>query len=172
MIVVKSLIPKKADIDAMNKVWMDELDEYGKFIIKDFEKLVSPWSGAKPSFDLARYMDASGTKLVVRVVGNEEGKDKWKWVVYGTKPHIIRPKSGGVLAFPSVYNAGSKPGSLFTSRASSGGETVFTRSEVHHPGTEAREWDALLAKEHQKPYERWMKNAEPRVVKASGHSLT
>ena len=43
-----------------------------------------------------------------------------RFVHDGTKPHIIRAKTGGVLAFPGA-----------------GGVTVFAR-EVHHPGTRAR----------------------------------
>ena len=170
MIAVKSIIPKKIDVPAMDKVWLEELEEYGKFIIRDFEKTVAPWSGAKPSFVLARYVTAQGTTLVVRITGNAEGVQKWWWRELGTKPHTIRAKSAKTLAFPSVYHRGSTPGKLFVSRATSGGETIFS-PVVQHPGTEARNMGALIAAEHEKPFQSWMQNAEPRVAKASGHAI-
>ncbi len=170
MIAVKAIHPKKLDTQAMNAAWMAELKKYGKFVQRDFERVVEPWKGTKPEFQLAYYLDAEGFKLVVRVVGPEEGRKKFWYLNDGTKPHTIRAK-GRTLAFPSIYHSGSTPGSIRTYPASSEGSTVFT-PEVHHPGTEARDFCGTIRKEHEKPFAEWMRAATGRVAQASGNAMT
>ena len=170
MIAVKAIIPKKVNVKAMNDAWLDEMTKFGKFIIKDFEGVVRPWHEPKPEFQLVRQMTAEGSKLIVRVVGPEEGRKKWAYVNFGTRAHTIRARNAKTLAFPSVYHSGSTPGKKFTIAASSSGPTVYA-SEVQHPGTEARRFDLVIAEDNQKPYEEWMKAAAPRVAEASGHAI-
>ncbi len=171
MIVVKTVHPKrKLDEPAMNEAWLAELKKYGKFIQKDFDGIVEPWKGAKPVFQLAYYLDQEGFKLVVRVMGPDEGRKKFWYLNNGTRAHTIRAKPGGRLAFPSIYNAGSTPGKIRTYPASSGGDTIFT-PEVQHPGTEARDFTGTIAKDHEKPFYEWMRAATGRVAQASGQAI-
>ena len=68
----------------------------------------------------------------------------WGYVDEGTKPHDIRPKKpGGVLAFPSAFAPKTQPRSLKSGAGSSGGPVVVTQA-VHHPGTKARNFSAML----------------------------
>jgi hypothetical protein len=50
-------------------------------------------------------------------------------VEYGTRPHIIRPRTKSILRFPANGRSARLTGSLRR-----GGDAVFAR-EVHHPGT-------------------------------------
>lgn len=56
----------------------------------------------------------------------------------GTKPHIIRPRSGSALRFLGGGGRISQPGPN-QRIATRGGGVVFAKV-VHHPGTPARPW--------------------------------
>lgn len=144
---------------------------FSEFVVKDHKKVTAPWSGEKPDW-VVRYW-ANQYQIGFQVYpSNEDSKGalKWLWIDLGTKAHEIRAKNGGVLAFPSQHQAGSRPGSLFTSKASSGGDMVFTPA-VQHPGTEARGWSKMLQELEQPLFEKWMEPAMAKAAKASGHAM-
>jgi hypothetical protein len=72
----------------------------------------------------------------------------YKYVNYGTKPHVIRPKKGKVLAFQSGYKAKTRPSVIGSKPGGSFGATVIAK-EVHHPGSEARLFDVAIARRRQ-----------------------
>ncbi len=170
MIRFETVKPPALKLDAMYAVLEAEMAKYAKFIQRDFENIVRPWSAPKPSFKVESEMNPVFIEIRVVVGGPDKGVEKWNYVNAGTRPHTIKPRGAGVLAFPSAYHAGSKPGSKFTSKASSGGETVFTK-EVHHPGTQGRDFTGQIEKDHEKPLAEWMKAAMSKAAKASGHGI-
>lgn len=105
---------------------------------KDFEQVIATWKG-KPGF---RGKTATISKHVATMWGN---KDTWIWGNRGTKPHIIPPKPGRVLAFKPGYNQKSSRSSLSSRRGGSFGKTVFTRRPVRHPGSDGGFWDKMSA---------------------------
>jgi hypothetical protein len=162
--------PNVLDLDAMYKVLEEEMEKYGKFIRKDFEAVVKPWSDPKPTFTVETEMNPVFVEVRVVVGGPEKGVGKWIYVDRGTRPHTIRPKGGGVLVFPGAYSAGSAPGSKRTVKASSSGPNVYAR-EVHHPGTQARDFTGQIGRDHEKPMAAWMKAAMSKAARESGHGI-
>lgn len=69
----------------------------------------------------------------------------YHYVNHGTVPHDIRPRTpGGILAFQSGYRAKTIPNVAFSRAGGAFGPTVVAR-EVHHPGSEARNFDTVIA---------------------------
>lgn len=67
----------------------------------------------------------------------------------GTRPHVIRARDGGVLAFQTGYSPKTTPG-VIPSRpgGATGGETIFAK-QVNHPGFEARAVDLAIQRKNQ-----------------------
>jgi hypothetical protein len=108
--------------------------------------------------------------LQIRVLGPKKGRDKWRYLNEGTRPHKIRPKGNYPLRFQSGYSAGSSPKSTFVMGGKASGPEVFAKA-VNHPGFPAREWSQLIVKEKQAPFERWMKAAMETAARVSGHQM-
>jgi len=69
------------------------------------------------------------------------------YVNEGTRAHWIRPKTrGGRLAFNTKFSPKSLPNSLQAFKGSSGPPVGFA-TEVWHPGTKARHFDVVAAKQ-------------------------
>ncbi len=127
---------------AMNRA----LDKTGTAMIRDFRRTVDTWE-TKPTFRVMAKMFKVGSRVVSITVGTDN--EIYGYVSRGTKPHIIRAKNGGVLAFSGKFAAKTKPGRFLSKTGGSSGETVFT-PEVHHPGTAPRRFEELVVERHQK----------------------
>lgn len=169
---VKAIIPEKFDEKAMMAVLEAEFEKYAPYLLSEFKKTTAHWKGEKPVFKAVMTPHKGrNIRLEIRVLGPQKGRDKWRWLNEGTKPHTIRPKGKGYpLRFQAGYQAGSKPGQTFTTSGRKSGEMVAAM-EVHHPGTAAREWSELIEKMHQRPFERWMQAAMGHAAEASGHAI-
>lgn len=168
---VRAIIPEKFDADALLKTLRDEFERYAPHLVKDLQRTTAHWTGEKPVFKpLIRVWMDREMVLEIRLAGPEKGVNKWIWINEGTKPHVIRPRRARHLHFQTGYTAGSKPGSTFTMRASTGGDWRAAL-EVNHPGTQAREWSRLIEANHQRPFERWMGAAMAKAARASGHEI-
>lgn len=168
---VKAIIPKEFDTQAVMDTLRAEVKKFAPFLVKDFEQTTAGWTGEKPKFTPVIKPQAGQIVLEIRVLGPEHGREKWHWLNAGTKPHKIRPKNAKSLKFPGGhYSAGSTPGSIHTSRARRGSGPSVHAMEVNHPGTKARGWTAILVKENQRPFERWMRAAMKKAARESGHA--
>ncbi len=87
----------------------------------------------------------------------------WKMVDEGTRPHIIVAKNGKALAFGAGGRPKTTPGRL-TSGAGSKGGIVVIRPRVNHPGTEPRNFTALIMK-------RWRRGVQPFIRAAIEEAL-
>jgi len=167
---VKAIIPPQFDEKAMMTVLEREFKKYAPFLVKDFERTVNKWKGEQPEFTPVVITRGREWTLQIRLAGPKKGREKWNYVNYGTRPHVIRPKGNYPLRFRSGYQAGSSPNTIFTMAGKSYGDEVRARV-VHHPGNAPRNWKEVIVKEHEKPFGRWMQAAMGHAANASGHEM-
>jgi hypothetical protein len=107
-------------------------------VVEDFEKTTATWD-EEPEFHVrdVRFRWSVWTDSEI-----------YAYVDRGTRPHVIRPKRPGYpLAFQTGYTAKTVPRVIASRPGGASGPTVYAM-EVHHPGTEAREFTATI-------YEKW-----------------
>jgi hypothetical protein len=122
-------------------------DEVARIAEKDLNEVVSDWKN-QPLF-VTEYRGNQKGSLVwtINATGDEKAIEIFGYVDQGTEPHIIRPVNASRLRFSSGYQAKTAP--IANAQAGSGrssGDVVFAK-EVHHPGTEAREFVGFTALE-------------------------
>lgn len=96
----------------------------------------------------------------------------YEYVTRGTRPHLITPKRSKYLVFgQGTYRAVTTPGVLGSRRVGRGlvgqggvARPVFTK-KVQHPGTKARGFEQLVAKQLQPVLER---NVTAAIMKSVG----
>lgn len=66
------------------------------------------------------------------------------WLDQGTKKHVIKPKKGKLLAFPSQYRPKTKVKVINSTSGGSSGSTAFTQKRIKHPGTKARKFTKVI----------------------------
>ena len=136
-----------------------------------FEQAVAGWQGEKPLWEVVVTSNQYGIYANVRPKQpNSKGALKFLWTDEGTQAHVIRPKPGnkrGLLSFNLNYQAGSVPGVRGSTPASATGPRVFAK-EVHHPGTEARGWTALIRDNAAGVYPRYMQSIFDEIAHSMG----
>ena len=152
-VILKVVLPKNKlfDFKKFTTASVKVLNKTRDDIQKEFEKTTATWKG-KPSFRGDR---ATTSKMRSQMWANS---DKWVWVVRGTKPHIIRPRSAKMLSFKSGFTSKTIPRRIMSRRGGSSGMQVFAKV-VNHPGTKARDFDIVVAKEQQPKLTKAMKRA-------------
>lgn len=172
---VKAIVPKDCDVKAVMSVLDQEVRKYAPFLVNDYEKPTKAWQGDKPRFVPVFKTGGGRISITIRVLGPELGKNKWHWLDAGTKAHKIpkRVRKGKRLHFRSgKYQAGSRPGSLSTSRPGYPKGPFVSPKQVNHPGNAPRGWTEIIVRENQRAFERWMQAAMQHAARASGHSAT
>ena len=109
-------------------------------------EVVKDWDD-KPKFKVvaAARMDGVGFKVVLG--GSRDAQNHFVWTDLGTKPHKIRAKNGGSLAFQVGYQAKTTPVAQFgVGDGTANGAWVRTQ-EVDHPGTDARKFSKTFVDE-------------------------
>jgi hypothetical protein len=170
----KAIKPGPFNNQAVSDTLRDKSKEWAElFKDEQVEPVTDGWEGEKPEWSVQVYW-ANQYQLGFRIVPlrpDDKGSKKFLWLDEGTKgPYPIRAKNAKTLAFPSIYNAGSTPGSLTTFRGVSSGPTVFVPM-VMHPGIKPRNFTREMVKIGQKDYEEYMASAMYEVAKATGHSM-
>jgi len=64
----------------------------------------------------------------------------------GTSAHLISPKPGGVLRFPSAYGRKTNPGMLYSVPGYRSKDFIFTKLPVMNPGFPPRAFDKAVVK--------------------------
>lgn len=138
----KVIIPKKLSVDPakMARVITNTLNATALSIKIDFAVTTQTWSD-KPTFAIE--LPTPSTRTV------STGDRVYTMLNEGTPPHEIAPR-GKVLVFQTPFRAKTVPRSISSGPGRKGGNTVFTRKPIQHPGTEAREWDTTIAKKWKK----------------------
>lgn len=134
---IKVIIPKRAMAEPrkMAQAIKNALDGAAKAAQVDFNVTAQTWQH-KPAFTIDSPSDFS------RVIGTDD--EVYGYVNSGTRPHVIKPRNGKVLAFGSSFSPKTAPRVIGSGGGSKGGGTVFSRG-VNHPGTDAREFDQAKA---------------------------
>lgn len=108
-----------------------------KELINNSKKRVANWKN-KPAFKGRVKTTIDAIILTVAPVQPKEAVKIYTFVSLGTKPHKIRPKNAGSLAFRAgPYTPKTTPSGGFGGSGKSAGPFVLT-GEIEHPGTEAR----------------------------------
>lgn len=126
------------------------LDAAAKGVQEDFRKTTSSWQH-KPAFSVEK---RTGERIV------STNDEIYGYVDEGTRPHVIRPKRGKVLAFAGgAYRAKTSPRVIGSTGGGSSGATVFSRG-VQHPGTKAREFEQAIGEKWERgPFAELMQKA-------------
>jgi hypothetical protein len=77
----------------------------------------------------------------------------------GTRPHTISPSPGGVLVFRTPFESKTLPRSIMSRSGRDGGDVVFTRKPVNHPGTAPRDFDTVIAQKWDRQFATIMQRA-------------
>lgn len=157
-ILLRSITPKGKifDLSQFDRQCANALNDVIQTAKRDFEKTVATWS-KKPTFNVRR---ASASKLEAQVFTANE---IYGYVVRGTKPHQIHVKNAPALKFKSGFTSKTMPRKITSRRGNSFGSWVSKRS-VQHPGTEARDFDIVIAKELQPVLVKEVRNAIKRAT--------
>ena len=165
MILIKTINPGKFNQKGMRDALTAETQAISKDILLDFELTTATWKH-QPKFE--RLVQVGPDKVEI-LVGTDD--EIYGYVDKGTKPHVIRPKrKGGVLAFPSGYNAKTVPNIPSSFKGGSFGTIIFAGA-VKHPGTKARNFDKVIRKSWLPKMKRRMEAAMRRATKASNYSM-
>lgn len=132
----------------MKKALGNALTGTAKAIKVDYDVTTQTWT-RRPTFTITT------PNWYERLITTEN--EIYGYVTGGTRPHIIRPRNAPALSFqwggPGSYSAKTTPRIVASKAGGSSGPTVY-RQEVHHPGTQAREFEVVISDKWQK---RWPK---------------
>ena len=162
--VWKVIKPARLKEDAMRLALLNGMRRIGRLMKKDFEKTVATWKN-KPKFEILISLAGVGPTVVV-----DTNSVIYAYVTKGTDEHIILPRRAKALRFAGTFTAKTVPGVIDSRAGGSSGPDVFSRGVVH-PGTEARNFDKLIAKKWQGPFRDEMHRIMKEVREASGHAL-
>lgn len=127
-------------VQALGDAVQDTADQ----VIADYRKATSTWEH-QPVFRIMARTARVGNRFTSVDVGTDD--EIFGYVDLGTKPHVIRPKNGKVLAFKTGGSPKTRPNRLLATGGSAGTDQAFAK-EVHHPGTKARNFSKLLYTKH------------------------
>jgi len=168
MIVLKEIKPKRLKDETMRLELLNAMRKAGTEIRKDFAKTTATWQH-KPKFEIVVSLTGPGP---VVLVGTD---DKiYRFVDEGTRPHLIQAgiytgkSTKKVLAFPGVSRPKTTPRVIGSGTGFKGGDRIM-RPYVHHPGTEAREFDVTIRKMWESKFKQRMEEAMRKAAAKSGH---
>ena len=169
-VTIKVIKPKPFNDKAMRDYGRSHVAGEGEKMLNLFKDTVKTWEH-KVVFKLEMKVVGVGTlgakEMTTEVTTDDE---IYRYVDQGTKPHIIRPKYAKRLAFPSIFSPKSRPRSLKAEAGSRGPVDTF-RQEVHHPGTEARDFTKEIKALVSVTFRKAMTATMAGMAKVSGHSM-
>jgi len=142
-------------------------NEVKPHFIDAFKRVVANWDH-KVDFQARKFIRVDKIWLNVFPVG--DNKDIWTFVTKGTRPHPIRSKSGGALAFlwggPGSYKPKTAPVGKFGGPGTVSGGVMHFPQVVNHPGSEAREFEKTIKEDNKVWFSRTMENGWRRVIRS------
>jgi len=138
----------------------------GNNLTKKHRPVVRDWEGVKPTFGYK--VTVNPTFVRVTVFARGAGRQKYRWVDLGTKPHLIEAVFKSWLTFQGGYSAKTAPGAKYNQ--GTGGRTGnwAKKKIVAHPGTEARKFSETFNEEEMPVLRRNTQNALRRAVRRKG----
>jgi len=157
-ILLRSITPKGKmfDLSQFDRDASNGLNSTIKVAERDFEKTVATWSN-KPVFTVK---NATAQRLKAEVFTVDE---IYWYVVRGTKAHTITPKRAPALRFQTGFTSKTIPRKITSRRGGRSGPVVSAKV-VHHPGTKARDFDIVIAKQLQPVLEKEVRKAIKRAT--------
>lgn len=160
---IEAIRPRKSpviNVEAFKRELSKAVDKTAGDMQKDFEKTTRTWDTKVKFYARPKGGQLGRRDMVITVYTNNQ---IYQYVDEGTKAHIIRPKNANALHFLSGYRAKTRPGFIGSSSGGASGESVFAK-EVHHPGTKARNFSAIIARKHTP---RFKKNVDAAMARAA-----
>jgi hypothetical protein len=130
--------------NALEPLVYEAVDKTLAAISSDFDKTVKTWTKV-PDFAVET-AHVEGNDLIGRVTTDNE---IYGYVNFGTEPHDIFPVNAKALKFASGYRAKTTPNVIGSKAGGASGSPVYAMG-VHHPGTDARNFDKEIARRRQK----------------------
>lgn len=166
-IVVKEIKPARFKDEAFTAAMQAVAKEVGREMVLDFRETTRTWKH-KPKFELLTAVNPN----VEVLVGTDD--EIYGYVNDGTRPHTIRPKRAKALAFKwggkGSYMPKTKPKVIGSTPGGPRGPQVAF-PEVHHPGTEARNFDDEIEKKWRPKFRRLCEAAMKSGAAKSGHGI-
>jgi len=141
---------RKAEITALDYLARKALEQALKqqvapALIKSHNLVVADWKN-KPEFDTR--IAVRPDKISVTVFPKGPNAGIYEIVDQGSPPHIIRPVKAEFLVFRTGYKSKTlaKPARTVAGGGKATGDIVRAKL-VHHPGSEAREFSKVIAKD-------------------------
>lgn len=120
-------------------------DKVEPALIESHNLVVADWKN-KPEFQTRISVRPDKISMTIFPAGPNAGI--YEIVDQGSPPHIIRPVKAKMLVFNLGYKSKTlaKPARTVAGGGKSSGPLVFAKL-VHHPGSEAREFSKVIAKD-------------------------
>lgn len=138
-------------------------DKVEPALIKSHNLVVADWKN-KPTFETRTSVRPDKISMTVFPAGPNAGI--YEIVDQGSPPHIIRPVKAKMLVFRTDYKSKTlaKPARTVAGGGKATGPLVFAKL-VHHPGSEAREFSKVIAKDIQPQFKTLIDNTFRTVSK-------
>lgn len=151
---LKAVIPTRLALDPQRLMRgiQNGLDASARAVKVDFGVTTQTWK-KKPEFTITETDDG-------RIVGTDD--EIYGYVNDGTPAHDITPKRGKILVFPWGGKGSYRPKtSVRTIGSTDGGSSggIVKLKRVKHPGTDAREFDAVIAEKWREQFPQTMQRA-------------
>jgi len=132
---MKAIVPKGLVFHAraLARAVENTLEAAAKDVQVDFGVTTQTWKH-KPEFTIER-------EAGQRIVSTQD--DVYGYVSEGTRPHVITAHGRGGLVFGVPSSPKTHVRAIGSGRGSRGTTIVHAR-QVHHPGTEAREFEEVI----------------------------
>lgn len=138
-------------------------DKVAPALIKSHNLVVADWKN-KPTFETRISVRPDKISMTVFPAGPNAGI--YEIVDQGSPPHIIKPVKAKLLVFRTGYKSKTlaKPARTVSGGGKASGPLVFAKL-VHHPGSEAREFSKVIAKDIQPQFKTLIDNTFRTVSK-------
>lgn len=152
------IVPRKlaADPRKMALAITNSLNATARAIQTDFNVTAQTFDD-KPTFAIA-----SPTPYTRDISTDNENYTRLN---QGTRPHVISPRPGGTLVFRTPFKSKTLPRTIASGSGSKGGNVVFTRKPINHPGTAPRQFDSVIAEKWRKEFPATLQ----RAIDAAAH---
>lgn len=150
MIRLNPILPQHPalNVEEFERAIENALTGLAEDIRVDFEVTAQTWVN-KPAFKIDK-------RPFERDIYTES--EIYSYVARGTRPHVILPKIAPALRFRPTYKAKTRPRYIGSTGGGASGPFVTARV-VHHPGTEARDFERVIAEKWQKLWPNIMQRA-------------
>jgi hypothetical protein len=153
--LVKSIKPKKLNIDQIRLNLLNALRAEGRAIAKEFDKTTATWKGEKPKFEMLISLTSKDATVIVGAGGSKLGANKWTWIDEGTKPHKIKAKSEPTLWYRKGFTPKTRVNTLSSFAGASFG-SYGRPKEISHPGIRPRNFSRVVVKRRKKRFTKAM----------------